>query len=110
MVTRIFDVMDPVDSVNVPELPPLTTLLVRTMNSLYRVVVAEGTNVYVQGGSFFRKPTSAHLEGASIRGGLLMVGRISVGLLMELRTVDNHVVTSPVLAITAERPGNTVVH
>jgi hypothetical protein len=110
MVTRIFDVMDPVDSVNLPELPPLTTLLVWTMNSMYRVVVAEGSNVYVQGGSYFRNPTSAHLEGASIRGGLLMVGRISVGLLMELRTVDDHIVTSPVLAISTERPSKTVVH
>jgi len=102
--------MNPVDSVNVPDLPPLTTVLVWTMNSLYRVVVTEGSNVYVQGGPFFRDPTSAHLEGASIEGGLLMVGRIAVGLLMELRTVDNHVVTSPVLAITTERPGNTVTH
>ncbi len=100
--------MNPVDSVNVPDLPPLTTVLVWTMNSLYRVVVTEGANVYVQGGSFFRNPTSAHLEGATIDGKSLMVGRIAVGLLMELRTVDDHVVTSPVLAITTERPGNLI--
>jgi hypothetical protein len=110
MVNRFFDVMDPVDSVHLPALPPLTTLLVRTTNSLYRVVVTEGSNVYVQGGSLFRDPTSAHVDGASIDGGFLMVGRICVGLLMELRTANNHVVTSPVLAIGAERAGRSVVH
>ncbi len=102
--------MIPVDSVNVQDLPPLTTVLVWTMNSLYRVVVTEGSNVYVQGGDYFHDPTSAHLEGASVKGGLLLVGRIAVGLLMELRTVDNHVVTSPVLAITTEQPGKPLIH
>ena len=39
------DAVSALDSVYLTELPPMTTLLVRTMNSLYRVVVADGANV-----------------------------------------------------------------
>ena len=98
------------DSVHLTDLPPQTTLLVWTMNSFYRVVVADGPHVYVQGGSYFPEPTSAHIDGASIDGGMLMVGWIGVGLLIEFRTSNNRVVTSPVLAITKEPSGHYIVH
>ena len=42
------DVMNVLDSVHLTELPPMTTLLVWTMNSFYRVVVTDGADVYVQ--------------------------------------------------------------
>jgi len=35
------DVVDHSEGVQLGQLPPLTTLLVRTMNSLYRVVIVE---------------------------------------------------------------------
>ena len=104
------DAITGIDRVHLSELPPLTTLLVWTTNSLYRVVVAEGANVYVQGGLFFPDPTSAHVDGASVGGRLLMVGWIGVGLLIEFHFGNNYVVTSPVLAITTERSGQSVVH
>lgn len=98
------------EGVHVHRLPPLTTLLVRTTNSLYRIVVTEGCSIYVQGGEFFPDPTSAQLDGASLGGGFLRVGWIGVGLLMEIRATGRRIVTSPVLAITTERPGRAVVH
>jgi hypothetical protein len=53
---RFIDVMNVLDSVHLTKLPPMTTLLVWTMNSFYRVVVADGADVYVQGGTFFPEP------------------------------------------------------
>lgn len=104
------DFMDDVQSVHLRQLRPLTTLLVWTRNSLYRVVVTDGCNIYVQGGTFFPKPTSAHLDGASMGSSSLRMGWIGVGLPMEIRAGARRIVTSPVRAIAAERPGVPVVH
>ena len=106
----VVDLMDYVEGVHLRQLPPLTMLLVWTKNSLYRIVVTEGSSVYVQGGTFFPDPTSAHLDGASMGGGFLQVGWIGVGRLMEIRAGGTRIVTSPVRAIAAERPGIAVVH
>jgi hypothetical protein len=57
-----------IKGVDVRHLPPFTTLLVRTMNSLYRVVIAQQPEVFVQGGVFFPDPTSAYLDGADSGG------------------------------------------
>jgi hypothetical protein len=107
---RSIDVMTVLDSVHLTDLPPMTTLLIWTTNSFYRVVVADGMNVYVQGGMFFPEPTSAHVDGASTGNGMLMVGWIGVGLLIEFHAGDIRVVTSPVRAITRERSGYEIVH
>jgi hypothetical protein len=104
------DDIDDLQSVHVRQLPPLTSLLVWTKNSLYRVVVTNGCNIYVQGGMFFPEPTPAQLDGASLDGGFLKVGWIGVGLLMEIRASGRRIVTSPVRAIATERPGIPVVH
>ena len=104
------DLMENVEGVQLDHLPPLTMLLVWTKNSLYRIVVTEGSNVYVQGGTFFPDATSAHLDGASMGGVFLQVGWIGVGGLMEIRAGGTRFVTSPVRAIAAERPGIAVVH
>ena len=58
---RFDDVVNDIKGVDVRHLPPFTTLLVRTMNSLYRVVITQQPEVFVQGGVFFpirRRPTS----------------------------------------------------
>ena len=106
----VVDLMDHVDGVHLRQHPPLTTLLVWTRNSLYRIVVTEGSNVYVQGGTFFPELTSAHLDGASMGGSFLRVGWIGVGLPMEIRAGARRIVTSPVRAIATERPAVPVVH
>jgi hypothetical protein len=98
-----------IEGVHLKDLPPFTTLLVRTVNSLYRVVVIQGTEVYVQGGSFFPDPTSACLDGASIGGRSIRVGWIGIDLLVEIRAAGRRVITSPVRAITVERTSLSVV-
>lgn len=87
---------------NLSDLPPFTSLLVWTVNSLYRVVVARWPEVYVQGGAFFPDPKLASIEGASLGGTCLRVGWICLGLRMEIRSGRWRILTSPVLAITTQ--------
>ena len=96
--------------VQVHDLPPRARLLVRTMNSLYRVVVSEGADVYIQGGAFFPQPTAASIDGASFGGSCLRVGWIGVGLVVEIRAGGQRIITSPVRAITTDRAPFSVVH
>ena len=106
---RIGDLVDDTAGVHLRELPPFTTLLVWTMNSLYRVVVTQWPEVYVQGGAFFPDPTLARVDGSSLGGSCLRVGWISAGLLVEIRSGGRHIITSPVLAITTEQASSLVV-
>jgi hypothetical protein len=71
------------------QLPPCTSLLVWTLNSLYRVAIMHPPEVCVQGGAFFPEPTAARLVGSSsVPGGPLKVGWIGIGLRIELRSRD----------------------
>lgn len=107
---RIGDLLDDTAGVHLRDLPPFTTLLVWTVNSVYRVAITQWPEVYIQGGAFFPDPTSAYLDGASIGGSCLRVGWIGVGLLMEIRSGGRHIITSPVRAITTERASGLVGH
>jgi hypothetical protein len=97
---RLSEVITDIEGVYVRRLTPFTTLLIQTTNSLYRVVIAEGPAVYVQGGAFFPETTRAYLDGASIGGSSIRMGWIGVGFLVEFRRGGRRVVTSPVRAIT----------
>lgn len=107
---RIGDLVDDTAGVHLRDLPPFTTLLVWTMNSLYRVVVTHWPEVYVQGGAFFPDPTLAYLDGASFGGGCLRVGWIGTGRFVEIRSGGRHIVTSPVLAITIDQASSWIAH
>jgi hypothetical protein len=80
------------------------------VNSLYRVVITQGPDVYVQGGTFFPELTAAHIVGASIGKSCLGAECICVGLLVEIRSGGRRIVTSPVLAITTVLAAGSVVH
>ena len=98
------------DGVHLPQLEPMTTLVVRTHNSTYRIVVSHETTVLVEGGRFFPELTPAYLEGASFGGSFLKVGWIAIGLRMEIRADGQRIITSPVREIVKERPATVVVH
>ena len=91
------------EGVSLSDLEPLTTLLVRTRNSLYRIIVLRGTTVLVRGGRSFGDVTLGVLNGSSSGGNLLKLAWIGVGLCMEIHSDGRRIVTSPVRAITAER-------
>ena len=109
-MNTFLELMQCVEGVELGELEPMTTLLVWTWNTLYRVVVAEGSEVLVQGGSYFPEPTPAHVDGASTGGSPLKTGWIGVGLLMEIHVRGKRIVTTPVIAIATERTAMSTVH
>ncbi len=94
--------MNDISGVHLRRLPPFTTLVVRTMNSVYRVVITLGPEVYIQGGVFFRDPTRVFVDGATT-GGILKIGWIGVGLMVHIRSAGQRIITSPVRAITTEQ-------
>lgn len=98
------------DGINLFTVEPMTTLLVRTCNTQYRIVVARDTAIHVQGGRFFPGITAAHLDGSSAGGSLLKVGWIAVGLRMEISSGGQRIVTSPVRAIAREHEGSSRLH
>ena len=99
------------NGVQLRDLPPMTTLLVRTRNSEYRIVVSSGDEVLVKGGHFFPSLTEARFSGASVGGSFLKVGWIGVGLRMEILADGRRIVTSPVHDIvTADDSSSRRVH
>jgi hypothetical protein len=82
-------------------LEPFTTVLVRTENTLYRLVVLNPSEhaVVVQGGSFFGESTTARLAGSSYGGSVLKLGWIGLDLRMEFCAAGRRIVTSPVKTI-----------
>ena len=105
----IGDFAEDLAGVYLRDVPPFTTLLVWTTNSLYRMVVTRWPEVYVQVGDFFADPTAAYVDG-STSGSCLRVGWIGVGLLVEIRSGGWRITTSRVRAITTEQAAGWVVH
>ena len=103
------DLMDLGDGVNLTSLKPLTKLLVWTSHSLYQFVVGVD-DLYVEGGTYFPRRTSADFVGSKLGRHSTKGGWIWVGLSMEILVGDTHVVTSPVHGIVAEPPGTVTVH
>jgi len=92
------------DGIGLADLDPITTLLVRTENSRYEIVVVEPRRklVLVQGGPFFPQATRAVLSGSNFGGSLLKVAWVGIGLHMEFRAGDQWIITSRVHAITVQ--------
>ena len=93
------------EGVNIRELEPLTTLLVQTMNSLYRIIPLEvgRSRIMVQGGQFFPDLVEAHLAGSTFGGSFLKMHWIGVGLHMEINANGERIVTSPVRSFRIEQ-------
>jgi hypothetical protein len=109
-LNRIGDALDNIECVRLRDLLPATTLLISTVNSVYRVLITEGPDVYVQGGSFFPDATLASIDGASIGGSCLRVDCICIGLLVEIRSGGRTITTSPVRAIVTQQASSPVAH
>ena len=92
------------DGVGLHELAAFTTLVVKTFNSLYRVVVLDPPQprILIQGGTFFPQPTEASLAGASFGGSMLKLAWLGCGLRMEVCLDGQRIVTSPVKSIEVE--------
>ena len=73
------------DGIGLTTVDALTTLLVRTDNSLYQITILKpyAREVLVQGGAFFPARTRACLSGSSFGGSCLKLGWVGLGLHME---------------------------
>jgi|SRR5215467_558714 len=92
------------DGVNIRLLEPLTSLLVRTKNSIYHLILEHDTAAIVRGGQFFPSPTSAELCGATMGGSLIKVGWIGVGFCLEFIANGQRIVTTRVRTIVVKPP------
>ena len=90
------------DGVKLTDIEPLTTLFVRTRNSVYRIIVSANSNVLIQGGEFFPKMAEARLNGSGYGRSVLKVAWIGVGLFMEIYQGSRRIITSPVRAVHVE--------
>jgi hypothetical protein len=90
--------------VDLTALDPITTLLVRTENSLYRITIREPHRraILVQGGSFFPETTSACLNGSSFGGSCLKMAWVGIGLHMEFYYDGKWIITSRVQSIAMD--------
>jgi hypothetical protein len=95
------------DGIDVREAEPLVTLLVVTRNSLYRVIPLRlgSSDVLVQGGQFFREPTTARLVGSTFGGSFVKMHWISIGMHLEFDAGRERgpIITTPVAEIAVER-------
>ena len=92
------------DGIGLTAMDALTTLLVRTDNSLYEITILQphAREVLVQGGAFFPARTRACLSGSSFGGSCLKLGWVGLGLHLEFHTGDQWVITSHVRSIAVE--------
>jgi hypothetical protein len=96
------------EGVALSDMAPVTQLLVRTNNTLYRIVALHphASAILIQGGRFFPEMAEGRLCGSSFGGGLLKTNWIGVGLRMEIYGAEGRIVTSPVRSITVEDEGS----
>ena len=96
--------MSQADGIGLIELDAFTTLVVRTDNSVYRVMILmpHAREVMVQGGAFFPVPTRACLSRSSGGGSCLKLGWVGVGLHLEFHAGEQRTITSRVLAVAVE--------
>ena len=97
-----WSVSDWSDGIQINSCPALEWIVVRTLNSVYDVIVLSGNagEVLVRGGRFFPEFCRARLAGATAGGGLLKMMGIYVGLRMELDLDAEPIVTSTVQAVS----------
>jgi hypothetical protein len=74
------------NGIHIDQLPELTTLAVRTRNTVYEITILNGHtgDVLVCGGDYFPERTPVRLEGSSFGGSILKRLFICPGLRMEI--------------------------
>ena len=97
------------DGVALSELEAFTTLVVRTLNSVYRITTLDvrGHGVFVEGGAFFPERTRASLSGSTFGGSCLRAGWVGVGLHLEFQVGGQTVVTSRVRSVAVKRSASS---
>lgn len=88
-------------------LNPFDTILVRTCNSDYRVLMIDPKTgrALVEGGDYLLEPNDALLMGSAVAGDELKPGMISVGSRLEMWVNERVFLTSPVRSMSVKHNG-----
>jgi hypothetical protein len=91
----------PNSRINLENLEPFDTVLLRTHNSDYRILLLEPKTgrALVEGGSLLTEPREGFVRGSSFPGELLNKGAICVGCRLEMWVEERVLLTSPIKSI-----------
>ena len=94
------------EGLQIDGLRELDTLSVRTVNSVYEIIILHPrtAEVLVRGGKFFPQHTTVFLAGSSLGGSFLKLHGIYVGFKMEFHVGREAIVTSDVQSIEIQEP------
>ena len=91
---------EPADGVSIDAFEPGTILAVTTRNHRYRLTLLDREgHALISGGSLFPHPTDVRIEGATRRGIIPRLGRILVGMQLQLAIGNRLVITSAVESV-----------
>lgn len=87
-----------IDELLLESLNPFDTILVRTFNSDYRILLLDPKTgrALVEGGHYLLEPNDAWLKGSAVLGDALKPGMICVGCRLEMWVHERVFLTSPV--------------
>ena len=87
--------VDAADSVNLESLAPFDTILVRTLNSDYRILLLDPKSgrALVEGGPYPTEPRAASVTGSQLLGSRFKTGQIVIGSHMEM-WIDGKIVST----------------
>lgn len=97
------------ETIEVGALKPGTRIRLETMNSVYEVLVLNGSDVFVSGGSMrdgnirFPKPISGQIIG-SMFNHQLRYGKIIYGMRLAMDLESGGIETSPITGVKLETP------
>lgn len=98
------DISRSLKGVDVATLAPFDTIVVRTVNSNYRMFLLdpETGRALLDGGRQITEAVEGRVVGSSFGGSILRTGWIGVGLRMEACVDDKYIRTSPVQSLCVE--------
>jgi hypothetical protein len=88
-------------------LNPFDTILLRTHNSEYRILLLDPKTgrALVEGGEYLTEPSEALLKGSAVLGDALKAGSICVGSRLEMWVGERIFITSPIKSVHLKHSG-----
>jgi hypothetical protein len=95
------------DDVLLEHLTPFDTILLRTHNSEYRILLLEPKTgrALVEGGEYLGEPSEALVRGSAVPGSEFRPGSICVGCRLEMWVDERVIITSPIISVHIKHNG-----
>ena len=96
-----------IDDVMIESLNPFDTILLRTYNSEYRILLLDPKTgrALVEGGKYLVEPSEALLKGSAVSGSEFKAGSICVGCRLEMWVDERVFITSPIISVHVKHNG-----